>query len=203
MSGGEAWGLHNFKRWKFYLKFTRAWVWLSYGCHHRLENMLLQPRGQTSQEFAHLEHFSKETWRITPHPSIDCNLRCYCGKPRVTSSFPSIIQSLPHHLLLSHLCQAPGSNQQCLFSVAEMASIRVHVFLSSSDPELIQTHPSNLLMTNLPRTSLIIAKEVSLFTYRFKLFLRNFPPWPCHSSQSSSRVLPQLHKIKSKSGREL
>lgn len=144
MSGGEAWGLHNFKRWKIYLKFTRAWVWLSYGCHHRLENMLLQPIGQTSQEFAHLEHFSKETWRITPHPSIDCNLRCYWGEPRVTSSFPSIIQSLPHHLLLSHLCQAPGSNHQCLFSVAERASIRVHLFLSSSDPELIQTHPSNL-----------------------------------------------------------
>lgn len=108
---------------------------------------------------------------------IDCNLHCYCGEPRVASSFPSIIQSLPHHLPLRHLCQAPGSNHQRLFSVAEIASIRVHLFLSSSDPELIQTHPSNLLMTNLPRTSLIIAKFPCLPTYlRSKLFLRKFPP---------------------------
>lgn len=58
-----------------------------------------------------------------------------------------------------------------------MASIRVHLFLSNSDPELIQTHPSNLLMTNLPRTSLIIAKEVSLFTYvpSIQAFLKKFP----------------------------
>lgn len=144
---------------------------MSYGCHHQLEDLLLQLRGPNELKFCpscpSCPSFQRN---LKNHfaPLHDCNLHYHSCECRIT---------FPHHLPVRHLSQTPGSHHQCLSSVAENGFIRVHFILSSSDPQLNRTTPFNL-MINLPQASLIKAtKGFSLFTYVLSIqaFLRNLP----------------------------